>query len=260
VAEDISGNGRLDLFTYDGHVLAWSDVSRGMHKTVIDDTRDDHGGVALRGVGDLNGNGHPDIVLCGTLYENPGDGYGPWTRHPWPHVAVPKGSYGTSMRCWVADVNGSGWNDIVYSDCDTDWGHVYWVENLGRGEAWTSHPLPDPLGDPRTGSFHSLGVADFNGNGLLEISAGEQEDPDTCMEADGLLAKKPEGLQERGVIWLSGGGPNPTFTPVVIHEGRPGWHDAALGDVDGDGDVDIVSKVWNADGPNYHVGFWRNDT
>ena len=78
--------------------------------------------------------------------------------------------------------------------------------------------------------------------------------------ADGLLAMKPEGLRERGVIWLNGGGPNPSFTPVVLHEGRPGWHNAALGDVDGDGDVDIVSKVWNADGPNYHVDSWRNDT
>ena len=55
----------------------------------------------------------------------------------------------------------------------------------------------------------------------------------------------------------------PTFTPVVIHEGHPGWHDAALGEFEGDGAVGIVSKVWNTDwnaGPrNYHVDYWRND-
>jgi len=70
---------------------------------------------------------------------------------------------------------------------------------------------------------------------------------------------KPRGLRERGVIWFNTGDTPPIFEPVVIHSGRPGWHDVALGDVDGDGDVDLVSKVWNADGPNYHVDYWRND-
>ena len=79
------------------------------------------------------------------------------------------------------------------------------------------------------------------------------------MLEEGLLAMKTEGLQERGVIWAISGGLSPTFTPIVIHEGSPGWHDAVLGDVDGGGGVGIVSKVWNADGSNYHVDYWRND-
>ncbi len=45
----------------------------------------------------------------------------------------------------------------------------------------------------------------------------------------------------------------------MIHVDNPGWHDAVVFDVDRDGDVDIVSKVWNADGPTYHVDYWRND-
>jgi hypothetical protein len=32
-----------------------------------------------------------------------------------------------------------------------------------------------------------------------------------------------------------------------------------MGDVDGDGDVDIVTKVWNADGPIYYLDCWRNE-
>jgi len=108
---------------------------------------------------------------------------------------------------------------------------------------------------------YALGVAvlDINHNGLLDIFGGEQEDPDTYMEADGLLAMKPRGLRERGVIWCNTGDSLPTFEPVVIHSGRPSWYDVALGDIDRDGDADLVSKVWNADGPNYHVDYWRND-
>ena len=70
---------------------------------------------------------------------------------------------------------------------------------------------------------------------------------------------KPPGLKERGVIWARSTGKDAEFEPIVIHVDNPGWHDAVVFDADGDGDADIVSKVWNADGPTYHVDFWRND-
>ena len=258
IAADINSDGKLDLVTYDGHILTWFDTSNQLAKTVVCNDRDDHGGVAPNGVGDLNGNGFPDIVLPGMWYENPGNGYGKWKQHAWPYEPIPNASYGVSIRAWVIDLNGDGWNDIVYSDCDTGFSHVYWVENLGGGREWLRHNLPDPPGDPRTGSFHSLGVADLDNDGYLEIFAGEQEDPDTYMVQKGLLPMKPEGLLERGVIWVQSNATPLTFTPVVIHQGRPGWHDAVLADIDGDGKVDIVSKVWNADGPNYHLDLWQN--
>jgi hypothetical protein len=101
------------------------------------------------------------------------------------------------MRAWIADINQDGHNDIVYSDWDTGNSHVYWVENLGKGTAWRRHQLTDPPTEPGdvsgTGSFHSLDVADFDGDGDLDVFAGEQEDPDTYMESQGKLAMKPRG-------------------------------------------------------------------
>ena len=260
VAADINGDGKDDWVTYDGKTLAWFDTSNGLAKTIIAADRDDHGGVAPHGFGDLAGNGRTDLVIPGLWFENPGDGYGEWKRHTWPHEPIPKATYGTSIRSWVADMTGNGLADIVYADCDTGWSHVYWVENMGNGQ-WVRHRLPDPPGDARTGSFHALAVADFDGDGRLEIFAGEQEDA-SPMEGRGVLAMKPPGLKERGVIWVPSGGVRPSFKPMVIHQGRPGWHDVVIGDIDGNGRIDIVSKVWNthwnAEGFNYHVDYWKN--
>ena len=260
---DVNGDGNLDVLAYDGKIISWYDPVCNMKQTVIGGADENHGGTAPKGIGDLDGDGDNDVVIPGYWFANPGNDEGDWQKHAWPHKPVKNASYGTSMRCWVADINHDGVKDIVYSDCDTGHSHVYWVENSGKGTAWVRHQLDDPPtaeGDVTgTGSFHSLGVADFDRDGDLDIFAGEQEDPDTYMEAQGKLAMKPRGLKERGVIWENFGSRVPKFTPVVIHVDNPGWHDAVLADIDGDGDTDIVTKVWNKDGETYHADYWRNE-
>jgi len=261
---DMNGNQVDDLVIYDGNKLSWYDTSsKDLREIIIDSGYQDHGGTAPRGIGDLDGDGDPDVIIPGYWFANPGNQPEKWTRHEWPFVQIPNASYGPSARSWIADINSDGKNDIVYSHCDTGGSHVYWVENKDNGKTWESHQLSDPPikeGDvPGTGSFHSLGVADFNQDGHLDIFAGEQEDATTYMEKAGKVAMKPRGLKERGVIWYSSGGKKPDFEVYVIHVDNPGWHDAQLGDVDSDGDIDIVTKIWNADGPVYHLDYWRNE-
>jgi FG-GAP-like repeat len=262
IAADINGDGRADIVTFDGDQLLWYDTAKALAVTTVVTGMGHHGGLAPRGAGDLDGDGDLDLVIAGSWFENPGAVGGTWTKHTWPHLSIPNASYGTSIRSWVVDLDGDGRQDIVYSDCDTGYGHVHWVRNSDKGLAWTRFTLSDPPVSPGsvagTGSFHSLAVADFDRDGHLDVFAGEQEDPDTM--SGGKLPMKPQGLRPRGVIWINSGSTPPTFVPRVIHEGNPGWHDVSVGDVDGDGDMDIVSKIWNKDGPTYHADYWRNDT
>ena len=70
IAADISGDDSLDLITYDGHVLCWFDPATNLSKVVILDGRDDHGGIAPHGVGDLNGDGQDDFAVVYPVIES----------------------------------------------------------------------------------------------------------------------------------------------------------------------------------------------
>jgi hypothetical protein len=131
------------------------------------------------------------------------------------------------------------------------------IYNQNSSENFKLEALPFPEGP--SGSLHSLGIADIEGDGDLDIFSGEQEDADPQM--------KPDGLRERGFIWLNTGTEKkPVFDCRIIHTDNPGWHDTILKDMDGDGDVDLVTKVWNADAGTdgnpdrkWHISYWRNE-
>lgn len=259
---DINGDEVSDILVFDGNILAWYNASESFREYIISSGNHDHGGSAPNGFGDIDNDGDIDVIIPGFWFANAGDGV-KWEQKEWPFHPVKNASYGPSARSWVADINLDGQLDIVYAHCDTGGSHLYWVENKGNGEKWVSHQLSDPPtreGDIKgTGSFHSLIVADFNQDGKPDIFAGEQEDPDTYMEEKGKVAMKPRGLKPRGTIWYNQGGKNPGFEMYVIHVGNPGWHDAQAADIDGDGDLDIVSKIWKADGLSFHLDYWRNE-
>jgi hypothetical protein len=116
-----------------------------------------------------------------------------------------------------------------------------------RGKTWSKQELPRSF---TYGSLHSLGVADLNGDGRADIIVNEQEE---------LL---PEGRgNPRWVVWENLGGSE--FAERIVLDARLGGHELQVGDVDADGDIDIVSKPWsarpdNGAGGKMHVDFLEN--
>lgn len=207
-----------------------------------------HAGFYPNGIGDLDGDNDNDLVLPDRWLENV-DGNGKnWKKHPLPFGK--RGPYGLSARSWIVDLDQDGDNDIVMTDCDQQASRAAWLENNGGVlPQFTAHFLPMAATGIR-GSFHSLFVGDFDGDGDLDIFTCDQEDRTLL----------PEGAAPRWYIWENIGGKEVLrFEERVILDKRLGGHDALVLDVDGDGDLDILSKVWNLWPDNANKGLEHVD-
>jgi hypothetical protein len=254
ITADIDGDGRLDIVMMgDGRTklsaLCWlkipADPRRSWERHDIGPGI--HGAIAPAGVADLNGDGHADVVRGDTWFENK-DGKGlEWIAHS----NIPmgrKGPFGVCVRTAIADVDGDGKKEIVMCDADIAESKAVVLRNVdGKGGAWEKTELPLSF---TAGSFHSLAVADLNGDGRPDILVNEQEE---------LL---PAGRENpRWIAWENRGGG--TFVEHILLDARLGGHELQVADVDGDGAVDICSKPWgvrpwNGAEGRMHVDFLEN--
>jgi hypothetical protein len=206
-----------------------------------------HGAITPNGVVDLDGDGDLDVVRADTWFEN-ADGKG----NRWvPHPNIPmgrKGPFGVCVRTAVLDLDGDGKSEIVIADADITDSKVAVLKNAdGKGGRWEKILVPQSF---IYGSLHALAVADINGDGRPDIISNEQEE---------LL---PAGRENpRWIVWENLGGLK--FREHVILDTKLGGHELQVGDVDRDGDIDIVSKPWgprpwNGNGGKLHVDFLEN--
>ena len=139
-------------------------------------------------------------------------------------------------RVAVADVDNDDDPEIIYSEGDsphlgTHPGRVA----VSDGPEGTTRFLEDDLFCP-----HTLQVADFNGDGNMDIYVAE-------MGLD-------ENTNPKHLLFRNNG--DGSFGREVIAEGVA-THEAKAVDMTGNGLPDIVGKSY---GPNHHVDIWYNET
>jgi hypothetical protein len=241
---DINGDGRMDaLANSDQTGLYWYEIPADptqpwtAHLVASRASHEIHGGVSPRATGDIDGDGDRDIVTAQAWYENVGGKGLEWTPHRNLDLGV-RDRYGIAVRTWVGDMDGDRDLDVVQAEADNADARVAWFENNGRGE-WTRHLIKDKGGKQ---DFHALAVADFDNDGDLDVCAG-----------GGPLSVA--GTQTL-FIWenTAGGRGRPTpdkWTEHVIIK-KP-VHEIEAGDVDGDGDIDLVAKPWTEGNEHFYL-------
>ena len=117
---------------------------------------------------------------------------------------------------------------VVFVVGDGD-GPLNWYEWVNG--TWIAHKLAD------IHFGHSLQIADFDGDGNLDILCAEQ---------------RLDGANPHAKAYIFFGDGKGNFTPSVVAEGLD-FHEAKAVDLNGDGRIDIVAKPYNFQSPRVDV-------
>jgi hypothetical protein len=308
-AADIGGDGDLDLVSADAHKgLYWFEndgqgsftkhiIHDHRHPSIVESGRVVYGSKGPKGrdmdvftyerlernaVGDLNGNGLPDVVIVDNAnasvlwFENSGR---PAEDRGWKMHFITEGGLPFAYDVALADFTGNGALDVAASS----WigGRFVWFEN--REGRWVQHTIEENLGETR-----SIAAVDFTGDGTLDVfgtalNAGQvvwyenSGDPaarpwkkhviatDCCplhghpvdMNGDGnvdvimaLTSKRGGTGKENRVVWYENSG-DPRRVPWkehVICDHFPDASEAVAADLDGDGEMEVVAAAWGQEG------------
>ena len=121
-----------------------------------------------------------------------------------------------AQRVFVADLDSDGDLDIVSGSAFDN--TIAWYKNDGAADpTWTATNI-----DTTAEGAHDVYVADMDGDGDLDIVSASIEDDTIAWYENQIVG-------------------DPTFNKAVITDSADGANDIFLADLDGDGDMDILS-------------------
>ena len=201
------------------------------------------------GIGDVNNDGHQDLLEKDGWWQNPGKGArqstdqqtaadkstdGFWVFHPFAFSET------GGAQMFAVDLDGDGRNEVLTGLVAHGYGLAYYkalnaeATQFEKIEIMTDDPATSPVG-LAVSQLHAMDLGDINRDGLPDIVTGKR----WWAHAN----KDPGNSQPATLLWLElqRSGQRVKFTPHVIDNSSGVGTQITVGDVNGDGLLDIVS-------------------
>jgi hypothetical protein len=245
VAVDVDGDAHADVIAQALPEVVWLEAEdaglQAWRRTVIGTLpRTGHNNGQGYGTGDLDGDGRPEVLLtaadgiyASVIPKDPTAGEWPWVR------VVTRGS---DEGFAVADMDGDGDADLVGGDGppgDEEPTLVAWWANPGSLDGtWRRHVVGETAH-----AVDRVVAADLDGDGRTDVAVSEERYP----------GKEPDA----NLWWFRATAE--AEAPFERHHlvEQYSMNNLDAGDVDGDGDVDLVTNEHK--GPHLRVQVFEND-